>query len=184
MSDLTNLGLFYDEAWQLIRRGVADRRSASRHPTFATVSPEGMPEARTVVLRNASQTRADLEVHTDTASGKITSLAQSPYAAIHIWDSRARLQIRATARIYVLTGPDAAPRWENVPDAGRVSYGSQPTPGAQIEAAFAYQHAPDPARFAVLICELESLDLLHLGEQHRRAQFLRAQGWRGTWCAP
>lgn len=184
MGDLTNLGLFLDEAWQLIQRGVADRRSASRHPTLATVSRDGHPEARTVVLRGASQTRAELEIHTDTSSAKLDSLTQNPRAAVHIWDPRARLQIRATAHVHILTGPDAAPRWENVPEAGRVSYGTHPPPGSAIDTAFDYQIAPSPARFAVLICDLESLDLLHLGDAHRRAQYLRVEGWRGTWRAP
>ena len=46
------------QVWTRLVRGVRDRRAPSRHPTLATVSPEGKPEARTVVLRCAFGWRA------------------------------------------------------------------------------------------------------------------------------
>jgi len=39
------------DAFRLIARGVADRRSPFRTPTLATVGVDGRPRLRTVVLR-------------------------------------------------------------------------------------------------------------------------------------
>ena len=52
-------------------RGVRDRRAPTRHPTLATVTPDGRPKARTVVLRAADKQAGILELHTDLHSAKV-----------------------------------------------------------------------------------------------------------------
>jgi pyridoxine/pyridoxamine 5'-phosphate oxidase len=49
-ADLSDL---HAQVWTRLMRGVRDRRASSRHPTLATVTPDGKPQARTVVLRAA-----------------------------------------------------------------------------------------------------------------------------------
>jgi pyridoxamine 5'-phosphate oxidase len=48
-----DLGLLRAHVWDRLVRGVHDRRAAARHPTLATVAPDGLPEARTVVSRQS-----------------------------------------------------------------------------------------------------------------------------------
>lgn len=184
MSDPNDLEAFLTRAWQILGRGVSDRRSAARHPTFATVSPEGYPEARTVVLRAAHRPTAMLEVHTDTASAKIAALRANPKAELHIWDSRAKIQLRLVATVSILTGAETADRWASVPDASRVSYGTSPVPGSVIDHVYAYDKPPCPERFAVLRCALDAIDLVHLDTRHRRARYTRVKNWSGDWLAP
>ena len=43
---------------------------------------------------------------------------------------------------------------------------------------------PDAAPFAVVHLHIRLMELLHLGPQHRRAQFVREGGWVGHWVAP
>jgi pyridoxamine 5'-phosphate oxidase len=76
MSDPNDLAAFLEAAWQNLRRGVADSRSPARYPTFATVSPKGLPEARTVALRRASPSEAIVEVHTDIATPKVQAVTR------------------------------------------------------------------------------------------------------------
>ena len=45
------LDTLHTHAWHRLIRGVHDRHAPARHPTLATVSPDGMPQARTAVLR-------------------------------------------------------------------------------------------------------------------------------------
>ena len=59
MSDVTLPDLL-DLAWTRIMRGVHDKHSPARQPVIATVSPDGRPELRTVVLRAADRTAAAL----------------------------------------------------------------------------------------------------------------------------
>ena len=184
MSDPSDLKAFLDHAWQRVSRGVADSRSAARYPVFATVSPDGWPEARTVALRAANRTNAMLEVHTDIASAKVAALRSNPKAQLHIWDARPRLQIRLFATVAILTGPETQAQWARVPDASRVSYGKEPSQGTPIAAAFDYAETREQAAFTVLRCHLERIDLVELKAVHRRAVYSRHQDWSGQWLVP
>jgi hypothetical protein len=183
MSD-NDLAAFFDEGWQHLSRGVADRRAPARHPTFATVSPEGLPEARTVVLRHASRALAFVDVHTDRRTPKVDALKAVPHAALHVWLPRAQMQMRLLTDVEILTGSEIDAVWERVPDGSRVSYGTQPVPGTPIPEGGAYEVNPDRACFAVLRCHLQRIELLRLGDAHRRALYRREDGWSGQWIAP
>ncbi len=178
------LGTLHDHAWQRLVRGVHDRHAPARHPTLATVSPDGMPKARTVVLRAADRSLGRLEIHTNLHSSKIADLMAKPVAALHVWDSGSRLQIRLQVDVKVASGTDVADIWAKVPERSRTAYSSSRAPGHPIPAALAYDHAPDPAVFAVLQLDIQTLDLLHLGADHRRAQFTRVNDWAGQWLVP
>lgn len=179
-----DLSSLHAQVWTRLMRGVQDRRAPARHPTLATVTPDGRPDARTVVLRAVDQGAASLDIHTDTHSAKVAHLRASPFAALHVWDSGAHLQIRLDCAATILTGPEAAELWARVPEASRLAYGSDPAPGQPVAHALAYRQHPDPARFAVLRLQARTLDVLHLGPQHCRARYDRADGWAGQWVAP
>ena len=57
-------------AWQMIGRGVQDRRSAFHTPVLATQSADG-PQARVLVLRAFDLATRALTFHTDTRSAKL-----------------------------------------------------------------------------------------------------------------
>jgi pyridoxamine 5'-phosphate oxidase len=180
----TDLSRLYAEVWLRLVRGVHDRHAPARHPTLATATPEGRPQARTVVLRAAGKLAGTLDIHTDLRSAKVGDLRVTPFAAVHVWDASAHLQMRLEARVTILTGQDVAAIWAGVPEASRLSYGTSPAPGQPIERALAYRKAPDPAYFAVLRLSVSTIDALHLGPNHRRARFDRNDNWAGEWLAP
>lgn len=180
-ADLTTL---HAQIWTRLSRGVRDRHAPARHPTLATVTTAGMPQARTVVLRAADAGAATLDIHTDLRSAKVAELRANPLAALHIWDASAHLQTRIETEVAILSGTDVADLWANVPDASRLSYGCTPAPGAPIPTALAYDKAPDAATFAVLRLTVLAIDAVHLGPSHRRARFERATHWAGQWLAP
>jgi len=179
-----NLDTLYAQVWARLVRGVGDRHAPARHPTFATVSKDGLPEVRTVVLRAADPVAGTLDIHTDLASDKVASLRHSPRASLHIWDASAHLQSRIEVEVVILTGPQVAEIWARVPDPSRQSYGTVPTPGVPIADALGYEKKPNPASFAVLRCTVRGVDAVHLGPNHRRARFERGDGWAGQWLAP
>ena len=174
----------HDQVWQRLGRGVADRRAPGRQPTLATVSADGWPEARTVVLRRAERSAALLEVYTDSMSDKIASLSHAPRAALHVWEPKLDFQMRLQADVTLLQGDAVANRWESVPDIARLSYGVTPPPGAPIAAALDYDKTPDQSRFCVLSLTLTHIDVVHLGDAHRRAAFRADDGWAGQWLVP
>mgnify|MGYP001297562705 CR=1 FL=1 len=70
----------FAQLWTGLEQGVADRNAPARHPTIATVSVDGWPETRMVVLRAATRETGGLEVHTDITSAKVASLRAQPRA--------------------------------------------------------------------------------------------------------
>lgn len=180
-SDLTEL---HAQIWARLVRGVQDRRAPSRHPTLATVTPDGRPQARTVVLRAADKQSGSLEIHTDLQSPKVNDLRVAPLAALHVWDASAHLQIRLEATVTILTGQDVTAIWGGLSEPSRRSYGGSPAPGQPISVALDYSRVADPASFAVLHLSVQTIDVLHLGPNHRRAWFDRGTNWEGVWLAP
>ena len=184
MSDPNDLSTFLDYAWRHLTQGVADGRSPARYPTFATVAADGTPEARTVALRGAFRSLSTLEVHTDIATAKVVALKHSPKAAFLFWLPRANLQIRITTTVDIQMGSAVDRQWDRIPVASRVSYGTEPTPGTGISDAYAYEKPSERERFGVLTCNMLSIDLVQLGERHRRAGYSCENDWVGEWLSP
>ncbi len=170
--------------WETLAQGVADAAHPARRPTFATISPTGWPEARTVVLRGVDPTAGAVAVHTDLYSDKIKSLRAAPLAALHIWDAAQDLQIRLQVKVTIQSGADVSALWDKIPDHAQQSYGVTPPPGAPIETALDYVKQPDPATFAVLTCAVMHIDAVYLGADHRRVSFSRVRHWQGQWLSP
>lgn len=174
----------WTKVWNTLGRGVADAKHPARRPTFATVSSDGWPEARTVVLRTADQDAGTITIHTDLFSDKINSLRAHPRAALHIWDAKQNLQIRLQAEVSISSGAQTRALWDKIPDHAQQSYGVTPAPGTPIKTALDYVKDPDPATFAVLHCIVTTIDAVHLGADHRRVCFSRLGHWQGQWLSP
>lgn len=180
-SDLTAL---YEQVWARLVRGVGDRHSPSRHPTLATVTTDGRPRARTVVLRSVDPRARMLELHTDLRSAKVEELRAAPFAALHIWDASAHLQTRIEADVTIRSGREVSDTWSRLAEATRSSYGVTPPPGLPIQRDLDYVKDADETAFAVLQLRVSAIDVLHLGAQHRRARFDRESDWHGQWLVP
>ena len=137
-----------------------------------------------MVLRAADKEAGSVRVYTDAQSHKVAELRATPAAALHVWDSAAHLQIRLAASVAIRTGKDVADIWDKMPDHARLAYGSAPAPGTPVPEALGYSKTPDPHAFAVLDLTIDSMDVVHLGPDHRRAAFRRDDGWAGHWLAP
>ena len=163
------------EAFRLFSRGVADRRSAFRTPTIATVGADGVPGARTMVLRGFEPAARRLMLHTDRRAGKLADIARAPRVAVHVYDPRAAVQVRLSALAQVHRD-DAVARaaWAASAPASRAGYAIAPAPGTEVPAP-----PPAPAgseagydNFAVLALTFDILDWLWLHHAgHRRARF-------------
>ena len=184
MKDFQKLDDFLDFAWVQISRGKADKKSPARHPTFVTNSVDGFPNARTLVMRRSDRNNNQIEFHTDAASSKMFALKENPRAGIHIWLPKVQLQIQMDVVVEVKVGEITIPNWRNVPANSKVAYGTTPSPGTVIESPLAYDHAPDQKRFAVLVCDIQSIQLLLLGGNHIRAYYKKTTNWQGEWLSP
>lgn len=185
MSDwFDNLEGLYQELWDTLIQGVVNPNHSARNATFATVSPNNWPEARTVIMRAADTEASTIEIYTDVYSDKIRSLEATPRAAILVWDAEKSLQVRLTVEVGLDFGPAVRRIYDNLREESKTNYGITPAPGRPIKNGLDYKKVADPESFAILHCSILTIDALHLGEKHRRAIYSNSDGWAGQWLAP
>jgi len=90
-------GVLWDRVWESIRNGVISSRSPAHTPTLATVSTEGLPLARTVVLRGPAGAGYTLTCHTHLGSGKVQELNAQPGCTWHFYLPDEKVQFRLEA---------------------------------------------------------------------------------------
>jgi hypothetical protein len=178
------------EAFRLFARGVADRRSAFRTPTVATIGADGAPRARTMVLRRFNAAARNVTFHSDQRSAKVIDLAADARAAIHVYDAHAALQLRLAARVRVHAGDEAArAAWAAGNPSSHVGYAISPAPGAAVPAPPPASTDPDSgfSNFALLVLSFDTLEWLWLYHGgHRRARFAwdESGAMTATWLVP
>ena len=173
-----------ETCWSELKLGVAHSHHPARNANLATVDKNGLPKVRTVVLRRADQNQSELDVHTDLRSDKISDLRANPVASLLFWLPDQRLQLRLSCQVAIESGSTVRDLWNKVPQHSRVAYGSTPPPGTPIDNALSYERVPNPDDFAVLVCQINEIDVLHLGDDHRRARYTKKRDWDGEWLAP
>jgi pyridoxine/pyridoxamine 5'-phosphate oxidase len=183
-------------AWQMVGRGVQDRRSAFHTPVLATQS-QGGPQARVLVLRAADTQARTLTFHTDTRSAKLPELAADRRGALTFYDAARKAQVRMNGMVSVHTNDELShQRWAAArPSSLRCFLGAQPG-GVSAEPTSGLPpqmegREPDLAElqiaephFAVLQLTVQRLEWLHLhtGGQ-RRALFTWADQSADSQCA-
>lgn len=178
------------EAFRLLSRGIADRRSPFHTPCLGSVDAAGAPVLRTVVLRGFDPAARQLRIHTDLRSGKAAELRANPAVALHGYDPAAQVQLRlsGTATLHAEDAvADAA--WAASRPFSRRCYAIAEAPGTPCAAppgAPADDAAGRP-NFAAVLIAFDRLDWLWLAASgHRRARFAwDADGTpAATWLVP
>lgn len=175
MSEAERLNQIETDTWNALGRAVVDKKSPLRWFTLATVSPDGQPQARTVVLRAIDRATHTLTLYTDHRAAKTAALNANPNAECHFFDSRKMLQYRLSGTAEILT---EGPRWQSLfnklPECALSDYAALTPPGTsgpgKVESGLAAQH------FTVIDIAINTLDWLSLSrEGHERARFI----WQG-----
>lgn len=160
--------------WQQLARACHDRHHAWRTPVLATVDAQGLPEARTLVLREVEAATRRLWVYSDARAAKIAHLARQPRATLLAWSPRLHWQVRLKLRVTLHThGLALASRWARVKLSPSASdYLSARAPGEPLDGTTPALLAEDRAQFAALEAEVLEIDWLELHRDgHRRARF-------------
>lgn len=95
-----------------------------------------------------------------------------------------RLQVRMDATAKLIQGKEAREVWESLPLASQLTCGKTPPTGTVIKDSLAYEIEVNPDKFTIVRLAIDRMDVLHLGEMHRRALFQRNTGQFGQWCVP
>ena len=171
-------------AWQMLGRGVHDRRSAFHTPVLATQSAQG-PQARVLVLRACDPQLRVLTFHTDTRSAKMQELQTDARVPLTFYDAARKTQVRINGLASVHAGDAIShQRWASSgPGSLRCFLGAQPGDVSPVPTsglpADVEGRVPDVAElqvaephFAVLQIWVQQLEWLHLHTSgQRRAMF-------------
>lgn len=170
--------------WLEIFQGAMARNAPNNRVQVATVSSEGVPAVRTVILRGVTGQGALFFV-TDLRSRKAEHLENNPWVSLLAWYPHTREQFRFTGRAAVHDGHAAGPwamtraqLWPSLNEVDRKGF-LGPPPGR----SFVPPHHLDlpeaaPPEFCVVSVQPEEVDWLTLGPPHKRVRFrLLADAW-------
>lgn len=166
--------------WEALEGACRIRESPWRTPILSTVSPDGAPQARMLVMRAADSATRLLEFHSDSRSAKLKAIALEPRVELCFWDSAVQLQLRAS-RVAAISA-DSARResaWARVPVDSRKNYSGESRLGPiRCDPNPEAVHEEDGfANYAILDVEICRLEWLWLGATpHSRGQV----SWEGS----
>lgn len=187
-------------AWQHWQQALQSAKHPFRQLVLATLQA-GLPDLRTVVLRNADAATGMLYFHTDSRSPKVAAIGQMPQVALLFYHYEAKLQLRIQAEATVLRdGPLVDAQWAGTSPSSKRCYLSKTAP-SQYSAVHTIgfdslfgkrlpsQEEAEPGRvhFAVVACQIKELDFLLLGHDgHQRALLQYQNGLlkTGHWLVP
>ncbi|MCA9284067.1 MAG: pyridoxamine 5'-phosphate oxidase family protein [Phycisphaerales bacterium] len=173
-------------AWERLRRAADDPADLVRLVTLATVTPEGLPAARLMVLRGADRTTGRIWFHTRAKSAKTVDIAALPACCVVVYDPAEMVQLRLVGRGSLHTLDDLARGHfehgalarERMMEVVAAPLPDLLWPGSAEELRHAvkrqaWQH------FTVVEMVVESIEWLQALPDARRRAVLRAEeGWR------
>ncbi len=182
-----------DDCWRMLFRPTKDKKDPLRYPTVISVSPEGKPQGRTVVLRKVDRKHRLLRLYTDIRAEKVTDLRTQPELLWHFYHPKKQIQIRASGKA-IIRHKDALCEevWKNTPPFARKNYCTSASPATPTDRATNglpddWQEKSEAAfeNFSIIETTIEAVDFLYLHpEMQHRAKFWFDKKWQGTWVTP
>jgi pyridoxamine 5'-phosphate oxidase len=197
-----DLVLSLQESWDLLSIGATDRHSPLHTPAVATVTRDGAPSQRIMVLRSVDKFRRQLRFNTDRRVSKVSDIGHESAISVLGYHPGAKVQLRLSGKAAVQsTGPEADAAWLQASLYGQRCYLADPAPGSPLAAPGSgldpaiegvrptpEQVIPARANFAILLVEVETIEWLYLAHAgHRRARFrwnAADRQWDGSWLVP
>jgi pyridoxamine 5'-phosphate oxidase len=167
-----------ERIWQELTRCTVDRHHEWRTPVLATIGLDGTPQARAVVLRQASKATQSLIIFTDRRTPKVAELTAQPAGMLAFWSKRLGWQCRVALRFQVHTdGPDVDAAWQRISQsAAAKDYLAAKAPGSPIMSGAPAEDTTASLtahHLALLTGQISSIDWLELSRSaHRRIRFL------------
>ena len=88
--------------WQALQ-AAGERGHPWRLMTLATVTPDGLPDARNVVLRRVAPEQRELYFYTDARSPKVRQITEQPRGVLVMWSPPLGWQLRLQVEMTVMT---------------------------------------------------------------------------------
>ncbi len=192
-ANVENIDQLSSWCWAQLGRATQDRHSEFRWVNLATRDCDGLPQVRTVVLREVVPAEQRVSFHTDTRSKKLTELTRHCEVALH-FNSRCRgVQMRVAGRAEIASDENRRRAWQSLHVGAKATYAQREIPGAKIsDPKQCHLDAGSTtgggyANFVLVNVSVASIDWLELKRcGHRRALLMYRPGGEhtATWLAP
>ena len=159
-----------------------------KHPfrtlTLATVNAAGVPQMRTVVLRDFDAQKMHFVVYTDDRSGKAKDLLLQPQAQLLFYDPKKLWQIQVDASCIRRSSDPKV--YQQIPARSQKDYTTILAPGTPIDNPEDVDYTAENPHFLQLTFEAQRIESLKLKRPvHVRSQFTREAGeWRFQFLNP
>lgn len=184
----TDLPKLIVHIWNSLKSAAENQGHPWRIPALATVSPDGRPAVRSVVLRRALVETFTLVAHTDVRSPKVVDLRVSPATEWLFYDHESQVQIRLQGESRIITsGTEYEEAWVSTPGVLRPNYNSADPPGSPMGGRKRSSDQSDgKGNFALIASEIFRMDWLQLmPPEHERYLFTRTgMSWEGIGIVP
>lgn len=199
-ADMTDMSNVLDSVLLLLDEAAKNRKSPMHAPTVATVSLDGSPNQRVMVLRDYSSDRNIIRFHTDARSPKVREFQNNERVSITAYDPQKRVQLKIYGRAELLyDGDDVTEAWLQTDTMGRRVYMCEPGSGSKSSLPISgisedlqsrrptlEESEAGRRNFAIILVVLEKIDwLLLCSKGNSAARFIRENnGWAGQWLIP
>ena len=155
-----------------------------RYATLATVSKEGKPSMRTVVLRDFDPQQMEFVIFTDSRSAKAKDLQRSAEAQLLFYDPKKLWQIQVD--LLCLQRSSDPKIFAQIPPRSQKDYTTVLAPGSPIEQPDQVTYDTEQPHFLKLRFQAQRIESLKLKRPvHIRAQFVRsAEEWNADFLNP
>ena len=179
---------FWDFCSSQLNESVRSAKHAFHVATVSTITANGTPRSRSVILRHFDANTPEVAFHTDIRSPKLKDLQNCRTLCVHWYDPASRVQIRliASATVHHQDGRTEQ-AWQSSRTTSRACYGTENAPGTtmnQFPPAPPIPHANDHsgyAHFVVVACHFEELDVLTLHASGHQRVLLSVKHSPATW---
>lgn len=176
MARLKTLDAIEAALWEQLEAASRNRSHGWRTPVLATVTSQGLPDARTIVLREVDAAQRQLRFYTDERSPKAEQLRALPRGVLVMWSHALGWQLRIGVALDLqVHGLAVSSRWARLKlSPAAHDYLSPLPPGTDLPtpAAGLTAREEDRGHFALVTAAVESIDWLELhADGHRRAKF-------------
>ncbi|MFK8165170.1 MAG: hypothetical protein AB8H12_22180 [Lewinella sp.] len=121
-------------AWKLLLEAQNSPKSPYGTPVVSTVSTNGVPASRVLVLRGAAEEEGALTCYTDSRSLKVTQLQQSPsFMSWTFWSPEHQLQFSCSGPTEGLSTSICQEVFQGLPKHARKAYAALSPPGTELD---------------------------------------------------
>lgn len=168
--------------WKEFTNAISNRQHGWRTPILATISPSGLPDARTVVLREVDPVKQQLTFYTDERSPKVLHIAHQPQVSLVFWCAKLNWQLRIQA---IAKRSENQERTHNVWQQVRETAGANDYLSIQAPSSPLHEDgllSKDNNALCIIDLNIQSIDWLSLNRKgHTRAKIEKDQL---TWLTP